>query len=147
MVETHHPDAPLAEEARGHESAGVHTRIIALWGLALVVLIGVSLGLMYWLTTELTGRQARDTAPRRTMLEAARAAEPRIEPNQALEMRMQRETETDVLNSHGWVDREEEIVHLEIERAMRIMTERRLPPFGNSKDSEEAPAAETEGEE
>jgi len=53
--------------------------------------------------------------------------QPRLEKNERLEIRDFRLQEETALNSYGWVDEKAGVVHIPIERAMRLIVERGLP--------------------
>jgi hypothetical protein len=53
--------------------------------------------------------------------------QPRLEKNERLEITDFRLQEERTLNSYGWVDERAGIVHIPIERAMRLIAERGLP--------------------
>lgn len=53
--------------------------------------------------------------------------QPRLEKNERLEINDFRLEEERTLNSYGWVDEKAGIVHIPIERAMRLIAERGLP--------------------
>jgi len=56
-----------------------------------------------------------------------RFPQPRLEKNERLEIRDFRLQEETALNSYGWADEKAGVVHIPIERAMRLIVERGLP--------------------
>jgi hypothetical protein len=52
---------------------------------------------------------------------------PRLETNERLEIKDFRTQEEQTLNSYGWVDQQNGVVRIPIERAMQLLAERGLP--------------------
>jgi hypothetical protein len=51
---------------------------------------------------------------------------PRIQPNPSADMQGYMQSQQDLLNSYGWIDRQEGVVRLPIDRAMQLLLERGL---------------------
>jgi hypothetical protein len=52
---------------------------------------------------------------------------PRIQPNPSADMQSYMQYQQNLLNSYGWIDRQNGIVRLPIDRAMELLLERGLP--------------------
>ncbi|HLH41559.1 MAG TPA: hypothetical protein VKV74_01140 [Bryobacteraceae bacterium] len=52
---------------------------------------------------------------------------PRIQPDPTTDMRTYADSQQKLLNTYGWVDRQNGIVRLPIDRAMQLLVERGLP--------------------
>ncbi len=52
---------------------------------------------------------------------------PRVQPNPGEDLRNYYRSQQDLLNSYGWIDRQNGIVHLPIDRAMELLLQRGLP--------------------
>jgi hypothetical protein len=59
--------------------------------------------------------------------EITKFPQPRLEKNERLEINDFRLEEEKKLNSYGWVDEKTGVVHIPIERAMQLVTQRGLP--------------------
>ena len=59
-------------------------------------------------------------------------ASPRIQPNPGADMQGYFQSQQNLLNSYGWIDRQNGIVRLPIDRAMELLLERGLPTRPNS---------------
>jgi hypothetical protein len=58
--------------------------------------------------------------------------QPRLERDERTELRDFRMREEQALDSYGWVDEKDGVVHIPIERAMQLMAQRGLPVFPQS---------------
>jgi len=52
---------------------------------------------------------------------------PRIQPNPLVDMQTYHQSQENVLNTYGWIDRQNGIVRLPIDRAMQLLLQRGLP--------------------
>jgi hypothetical protein len=64
---------------------------------------------------------------------------PRIQPNPALDMQSYLQSQQRLLNSYGWIDRQNGIVRLPVDRAMELLLERGLPTRAANTHQTEAP--------
>src|SRR2546428_8808869 len=62
-----------------------------------------------------------------TLEDITKFPQPRLERNEQLEINDFRLEEEKKLNSYGWVDEKEGVVHIPIERAMQLVGQRGLP--------------------
>ena len=116
----------MAEQhSSGHEPIGVNARAIAWWGLALVVLIAVSLALLAGLLKLRGSVEARDV-PRVAEPRRGPLVEPSLDPAQRQNLRQLRAVQQTWLDSYGWIDHEAGIVHIPVDRAMEMMAEEGL---------------------
>ena len=128
---------PTQQPGLGYELRDANVRAIALFGLALlIVIVGVFL-LMEWMFADFAARPLRsDVLP--VAREAMRRLppEPRLQANPARALQEIRATEDRVLHSYGWVDREAGIVRLPIDRAIELLAERGLPARSEAPDAQ-----------
>jgi hypothetical protein len=68
---------------------------------------------------------------------------PRIQPNPAADMQSYLQSQQDLLNSYGWIDRQNGIVRLPIDRAMELLLERGLPTRAANTQQTETAAPKT----
>jgi hypothetical protein len=52
---------------------------------------------------------------------------PRIQPNPGADMQSYRQSQQNLLNTYGWIDRQNGVVRMPIDRAMELLLERGLP--------------------
>ena len=52
---------------------------------------------------------------------------PRIQPNPAVDMQSYWQSQQNLLNTYGWIDRQSGIVRLPVDRAMELLLQRGLP--------------------
>ncbi|MDX1630274.1 MAG: hypothetical protein R3234_00260 [Thermoanaerobaculia bacterium] len=131
MSETSEPrDLPREESQKGHEPWDSEIRFGTLLGLGLglfglVVLCAVG---MYFLFQSFRGwqeAQQGETPVMQRPRDVIPGAQLLATPEKTLaEVRSQTES---ALSSYGWVDEDEGIAHIPIERAIEILTERGLP--------------------
>ena len=115
----------------GHEEHDVNIFAITKFGIGLTLVIIASLFAMWGLFQYFKNRLSAELPP----AEQARAAihagkqppQPRLQENPRVDLRAIRAEEDKLLHSYGWVDQSKGVVHIPIERAMDILTERGLP--------------------
>ena len=114
----------------GHELRDVTYRPIVLASVGLaVVLIAVTIA-MRLLFQHYVAREATTSPPANPLAaEYGRAEppEPHLQSAPVDDLRKLRESESAALGSYGWVDRENGIVRIPIERAMDLLMDRGLP--------------------
>src|ERR1043166_2063134 len=119
-------DRSLEEESAGYERKDLSPRAIALFGVALSIVIVLSAGIVTLFQLYAGSRFARRQAPRPPLVVARKATEPRLQVNAPGELRTIREAEDRMLNSYGWVDPQGETVRMPLDRAMEILAQKRL---------------------
>lgn len=68
---------------------------------------------------------------------------PRIQSNPALDMQSYLQSQQSLLNSYGWIDRQNGIVRLPMDRAMELLLERGLPTRAANTQQSGAPPPKT----
>ncbi len=109
----------------GHEERDVNAWAVGKFAIALVLVCGLVLlvlaGLFqYFLSQE--GAKAPPTAGTSQL-----PPEPRLQTTPVLDLQAIRGAEDQVLNSYGWVDRQNGVVRIPIGRAIDLLAQRGLP--------------------
>ncbi|MEW6299070.1 MAG: hypothetical protein AB1671_15245 [Thermodesulfobacteriota bacterium] len=136
MTETHqtyetgeHRAADANQSPAGrYESYTLNVRPIALAGVGLTLLVGVSFLLMDWLFDYFSARQAqRGVPPMQFVEEQQPPPGPHLQVAPHADLLKLRAAEDAVLNSYGWVNRDAGTVRIPIDRAIELLAERGLP--------------------
>jgi hypothetical protein len=118
---------PERPEKAGYEKSDINVGKVALYGAGL--LLGICLtGIVA--TVVIFKNLARENRriPASPLYEENQVPpEPRLQVYPQLDLKKLREIEDAHLNSYGWVDRTNGVVHMPIERAMEIVLEKGLP--------------------
>ena len=126
MADVNAPDRIDIEA--GHELSDLSAKNISLFAVGLAALIIVALLVCYGLIAWLAQREARRAEPPSSL---AIQPEPLLGPRLAVDpgraLKTMRQQEESRLKSYGWIDQEQGIVHIPIERAMDILVEKGLP--------------------
>jgi hypothetical protein len=113
--------------ASGHETRDINAGAVVCFGGGLAVIFLVIFfslrGLLGHFNHQYPGGAAavRDSAP------LTLPPGPRLQSNPTRDMELFREKENRILTSYGWIDRQEGIVRIPIERAMDIIAQRGAP--------------------
>jgi hypothetical protein len=67
---------------------------------------------------------------------------PRIQPDPGVDMQSYRESQQNFLNTYGWIDRQNGIARMPIDRAMELILKRGLPTRTTSKQQGSSPQEE-----
>jgi hypothetical protein len=114
--------------AAGHELSDLSPKNISLFALGLAMLIMVALLICYGLIAWLVQREAWRAEPPSPLVIAP---QPTVGPQLAIDpgraLKTMRQQEESRLKSYGWIDQEQGIVHIPIERAMDMLVEKGLP--------------------
>ncbi len=118
------------DPAVGHEERDTNIRAILWFTASLVVTIVVVLLLMRWAFYAFPEPQVESAlsgaaAPAVNEL----PPEPRLQVHAQEDLKEMRRQEEAVLNSYGWIDRQNGIVRISIDRAMELLVQRGLPPL------------------
>jgi hypothetical protein len=112
-----------------HETTDISARTV-FWGMfSLAVLVAAAMLLLLGVYRYFAAEHARRD-PALHPLAAERPAlppEPRLQPIPAQDMEQMRRAEQQRLSTYGWVDRQQGIVRLPVERAMELIEQRGLP--------------------
>ncbi len=111
----------------GYEQRDTRVRSVLLFGAALVVLVVAALLVVSALQGGMRRARARGDEPHPMSAYRAAPGEPLLQAVPAHELAAQRARERELLDTYGWVDRENRIARIPIERAMELLARRGLP--------------------
>ena len=122
----------------GHEPEAVNVSRVLQVGAALAVVVVVAMILMVWLINALQ-RSEPTVRPATALPPVDRAPpSPRLDPEQPAELQELRKSEERTLQGYSWIDAQQEVARIPIERAMQIMAEkdksREVDTAGNSQE-------------
>lgn len=134
----------------GHEPLSISIKWVAITTLGLALLIGLTIWAMIPLTRALSPRDAAEQvesfvelpveAPQRTV---------GLNPNQAQDRLAREDEQREWLGEYAWLDQQEQVARIPIERAMEIVRERGLQtvvqPSESSSDESSSAAGEPAG--
>lgn len=117
-----------ASKKRGHEPEdSANVKGVVAFGIGLVILILIMMGVATILTDALGGREdMRPFAPPYAGLQGI-GREPHLQQDPALDLRELRYREHAFLTSYSWVDQSRGIVRIPIDHAMEVIARRGLP--------------------
>src|SRR5712691_11898396 len=120
------PHLPVHGNGAGHETGDVNVWEIGRFAIALIVIIGISLGLLiglfkYFQTREQANPTAVSVDPVKLF------PEPRLERTPMPDLKAVRAEEDRVLNSYGWVDANKGVVRIPIAVAIDVLARKGLP--------------------
>jgi hypothetical protein len=135
-------DTPLVESVEaGREVRDVNVRGILYLAVAVVVM-AAAIHLLLWWLFGVYERQAASQDPKQSPLfdPEQQPPEPRLQNTPTRDYARFRQQQEEQLNSYGWVDRQKEVVHIPVSRAMELLLDRGLPePTGQAKEEQEQP--------
>jgi hypothetical protein len=113
---------------RSHEPRDLRVRIVILFGMVLsATLLGTPYALRKLFTEFRVRADRRDRPP--SPLREVRGAppEPRLQTNPGGDLKALKQEEDRRLGTYGWIDREQQVLHMPIERAMDQVIRRGVP--------------------
>jgi hypothetical protein len=118
MADTDNPNV-------GHEERDVSAFGVTAAGLAIFALVVVSVFAMWFLFNAFAKREAAKSPP---LISAPKLPpEPRLQSAPVLDYKTMREAEDKLMNSYGWLDPDNGIVRIPVDRALEIVARRGLP--------------------
>lgn len=112
-----------------HEESDINVRAILMFGLWLFV-AAVIIHVALWGFFELMEKRAAAADPRPSPVAEQRPntfPEPKLQPDPVEDAYRMRAREGEQLNNYGWVNRQQGVTHIPIERAMELVVQRGLP--------------------
>ena len=129
--------SPHAPNGADYETRDANPSSLLKFGAGLIVLLlvvafGMKLMFGYFGQTQTLGPEASPFENARTL-----PPSPKLQTAPQKEIHDYWEAQHDTLNSYGWVDRQNAVVRIPIDRAMRLILERGLParPGGTAPDA------------
>jgi hypothetical protein len=141
----------------GHEVRDISTRVVAVFGVALLVgaiVVHVAIWLLYLYFGSVAARASTREFPLAQVGAPAHPPAPRLQTRPREELNRMRAEEERILNTYGWVDANGGVVRIPIEQAMRMTLEQGLPvrpgaaaePFGRAPGRSNSGRAPTQPE-
>jgi len=125
MVEA---DIPSKTAGPGHELSDLNPKSIALFAVALAVIIALVFGTVYVMSQLFLKAAVRSqTTPSPLSYTGEPAPEPSLEVKPGRDLKTMRAEEDKILKSYAWIDQEKNTVRIPIDRAIDILAERGLP--------------------
>lgn len=119
---------PHAAHSHGYEKTDASPRGLLYFALTMAAILAAASLALIWLFKHFQKAQNPGS-----FVAAPFAAErplpspPRIQPNPAADMQSYSQSQQNLLNTYGWIDRQNGIVRMPIDRAMELLLERGLP--------------------
>jgi hypothetical protein len=122
---TKHPHAkPDSHAGPGHETSDVNIWAIGKFGLALVILTILSIGLLIGVFRFFQTREATNAG----IVDPTKLfPSPQLESSEPKNLGQYREEEQKLLTTYGWVDQQKGVVRVPIDQAIDMLAQRGLP--------------------
>lgn len=119
------PSAP--QPGGGYETRDVNPLYVGLFGVGLIVMLGLVLLGLGWMFRRLETAARRADLPQSAVAARHTPPAPRLQVQPEADLVQFRQAEQRVLSSYGWLNRQEKSVHLPIDRAIDLLAERGFP--------------------
>jgi hypothetical protein len=141
---------PQLRQSPGYEKTDASPRGLVYFVAVIAAFLAIMAALLIWLFSHYQKTETNGSSVARPF-EAVEPLPPapRIQPDPRIDMRTYFDSQQQTLNTYGWIDRQNGIVRLPIDRAMELLLERGLPARStNRKESaganqERTPKAES----
>lgn len=126
----HQPDEQQHDSAHGYETRDVSMSVVWVGVGSMVVVIAVCMVLMVALLKAFMAAP-RPVAKDKPIINYGRLLppEPRLQPTPPRDLAEFRESEERFLHSYGWINKEEGVVRIPIERAIELVATRGIPAW------------------
>ena len=120
--------SPHAAEAHGYEKSDASPRALLYFAFAMAAILAAVFLFLIWLF-----KHYEKTENPGSFVEAPFAASepvpppPRVQADPAADMQSYLQSQQNLLNTYGWIDRQSGVVRMPIDRAMELLLERGLP--------------------
>jgi len=125
-----HETPPAPDPALKHETGDVNVVAVTRFGIALVLLCLVAFGLLLGLFRYFLSREAAEQPPVRpgVTVPATRVPpEPRLQTTPVADLRTVHAAEDQILEGYAWVDPDQGIVRIPIDKAIDLLARQGLP--------------------
>lgn len=119
----------------GYEPRDVRVGWIVAFATALAAMVILVLPLTDWIFDRLESSAAQRDAPTSPLAAKQAPPEPRLESQPAAALAALRRREEEQLTKYRWLDREQGIVQIPVERAIELLVERGLPEPKGAEDA------------
>jgi hypothetical protein len=133
MDETKHPLNPRMR----HETTDINVWAVGKFGIGLVIVTMVSLGLVFGLMKFFQSQEQNSVA--NTVQPTKLFPQPQLQQTPILDLRAIRAEEEKILTGYAWVDQPKGVVRIPIAEAMDILAKRGLPSHGVPASPKEVP--------
>jgi hypothetical protein len=127
MNDPNNLSSPDRQRRSGHETSDVSPMSIRLFAMGLVLMIALVLPLLHWSFWQFEAAARRTDPVQSPLADNQVPPAPRLQVQPATDLKQLRLKEDQRLSSYGWIDPEQKVVHVPIDRAMEILAERGLP--------------------
>lgn len=120
-----------------YEKRDVNPRAILYVGISIIISAVILHFALLWLFDLFNAREAHKGKPPATLVNTKRQQPPapRLQTDAPADLQEMRVHEKALLESYGWVDRGQGIVHIPVERAIDLLIERGLPKTQQTAES------------
>jgi hypothetical protein len=138
------PEPAPSDVAAGHEVSDVSIRGLIIFLVGLLASLAAVVFAISWMFSFLSMRAQRSDSPPPPLapLRTKGPPEPRLQETPALEMRKMREAEEAALTNTRWIDKQQGIVQIPIDRAMELIGQRGLPHWPAAKEADQNAAGD-----
>lgn len=126
MADAKHPGGSGA----GHELSDLNPRAIAIFGLALAVVVAACLIVAAWMFGFFAARRAEEDVLPSPLARVEPPAGPVLQVKAPSNLARLRAEENAILSTYGWADRAAGAVRIPVDQAMQLLAERGLPAAG-----------------
>jgi len=119
--------SPDPRQRAGHETTDVSPYYVGLFALGLTLMIAIVLPLLGWIFWRFEAAARRADPPQSPLARDETSPPPVLQDDPATDLALFRREEEQRLSSYGWIDPQQRIVRVPIERAIEILSERGLP--------------------
>lgn len=113
--------------AAGHELRDVRANTMLAFALALAVIVVLSCLFLIWLFDTFQRRAQRHDPKLSPLVESQVPPAPRLEIKPSRNLAQQRAAENRLTHHYRWIDKEEGVVQIPVERAMELVADEGLP--------------------
>jgi hypothetical protein len=111
----------------GHETTDASAFYVGLFALGLAVMIALALVFLTWLFWRFEAFAEREDPVQNRMAANQLPPAPRLQAQPSVDLAKLRHEEDDRLGCYKWIDQQQGIVQLPIDRAIDLLSERGLP--------------------
>lgn len=124
--------------AAGHELRDVRANTLLAFAVALAVIVVLACLFLIWLFDTFQRRAERHDPVLSPLVESQEPPAPRLEIKPSRNLAQQRAAEDRLLTRYRWIDKEEGVVQIPIERALELVADEGLPaPAASPPEQEE----------
>jgi hypothetical protein len=121
-----------ASESHGYEKTDASPRGLIYFAAAVAAILAITAAVMVSVFQHYQRTETAGSYVARPFEAVTVPPPPRIQPDPRVDMRSYAESQEKLLNTYGWIDRQNGIVRLPIDRAMELLLERGLPTRSGS---------------